>query len=237
MTLRREASGSPASLGSAHPQPTVGRVLVGVLSMPARPARLLAPALLVVPALLLAGCGGSSSTSSSGTPASSSSAGTASPSDTASPADSGGGSSAACGNGEIDGVTVRTFCGKGTATVTSGSTSLTLDTAECLVSANAVVLNAGTIVLGFDDAAKAVKKKTQYIGIAFGNDPSQGLSGSAAGADGTFKGGVLTAQDNGTGVATRADTVTFTATDNRTKGTATGTTLTGAKVTATWSCG
>lgn len=205
--------------------------------MPA-PSRVVATALLVVPALLLAGCGGlSGSTSSSGTPAASGSspAGSESASSESSPSD--GGSSSACGNGEIDGVTVRTFCGKGTATVTAGSTTLTLDSAECLVSANAVVINAGTIVLGFDDAAKAVKKKTQYIGIAFGNDPSQGLSGAAAGGDGTFKGGVLTAQDNGTGVATRADTVTFTATDNRTKGSASGTTITGQKVTATWSCG
>jgi len=199
--------------------------------MSPRPWRLVAPALLAVPVLAVAGCGGSSGGSSSS--GASSGGSSSSPSESA----SGGGSGSSCGNGEIDGVTVRTFCGKGTATVTAGSTSLTLDTAECIVSPNAVVLNAGTIVLGFDDAAKAVKKKTQYIGIAFGNDPSQGLSGAAASGDGTFKGGVLTAQDNGTGVATRADTVTFTATGNRSKGTATGETLTGDKVTATWDCG
>jgi hypothetical protein len=207
--------------------------------MPARPVRLLAPALLVVPVLLVSGCGGGSATSSSGTPSaggSSSSADSSSPAESASPSESGGGAGA-CGNGEIDGVTVRTFCGKGTATVTAGTLSVTLDSAECLVAPNAVVLNAGTIVLGFDDAAKAVKEKTQYIGIAFGNDPSQGLSGSAASGDGTFKGGVLTAQSDGTGVATRADTVSFTATDGRTKGTATGTTITGEEVTAAWSCG
>lgn len=206
--------------------------------MPA-PARLASIALLVVPALLIAACGPSGGSPSSGAPAASGSSPAGSPSESvpSASASSDGGSSTACGNGEIDGVTVRTFCGKGTATVTAGSTTLTLDSAECLVSANAVVINAGTIVLGFDDAAKAVKKKTHYIGIAFGNDPSQGLSGSAAGADGTFTGGVLTAQDNGNGVATRADTVTFTATDNRTKGSASGTTLTGQKVTATWSCG
>ncbi len=231
MTQRCRASRDPASLGSEHPRPTVGRGLVGV-GMSARRWRLVAPALLVVPVLAIAGCGGSSggSGSSSGGP---SGASTSSPSESA----SGGGSGSSCGNGEIDGVTVRTFCGKGTATVTSGSTTLTLDSAECVVSTDAVVLNAGTIVLGFDDAAKAVKKKTQYIGIAFGSDPSQGLSGAAAAGDGTFKGGVLTAQDNGTGIATRADTVSFTATDGRTKGTATGTTLTGDEVTATWSCG
>lgn len=199
--------------------------------MSPRPWRLVAPVLLAVPVLAVAGCGGSSGGSSSS--GASSGGSSSSPSESA----SGGGSGSSCGNGEIDGVTVRTFCGKGTATVTAGSTSLTLDTAECIVSPNAVVLNAGTIVLGFDDAAKAVKKKTQYIGIAFGNDPSQGLSGAAASGDGTFKGGVLTAQDNGTGVATRADTVTFTATGNRSKGTATGETLTGDKVTATWDCG
>jgi hypothetical protein len=235
MTQRCRASRDPASLGSEHPRPTVGRVLVGV-GMSVRPWRLVAPALLVVPVLAVAGCGGSSGisgSSSSDSPGASSGGSTSSPSESS----SGGGSGSSCGNGEIDGVTVRTFCGKGTATITSGATSLTLDSAECVVSTNAVVLNAGTIVLGFDDAAKAVKKKTQYIGIAFGSDPSQGLSGAAAAGDGTFKGGVLTAQDDGTGVATRADTVTFTATDGRTKGTATGTTLTGDKVTATWSCG
>lgn len=199
--------------------------------MSPRPWRLVAPVLLAVPVLAVAGCGGSSGGSSSS--GASSGGSSSSPSESA----SGGGSGSSCGNGEIDGVTVRTFCGKGTATVTAGSTSLTLDTAECIVSPNAVVLNAGTIVLGFDDGAKAVKRKTQYIGIAFGNDPSQGLSGAAASGDGTFKGGVLTAQDNGTGVATRADTVTFTATGNRSKGTATGETLTGDKVTATWDCG
>ena len=149
--------------------------------MSPRPWRLVAPALLAVPVLAVAGCGGSSGGSSSS--GASSGGSSSSPSESA----SGGGSGSSCGNGEIDGVTVRTFCGKGTATVTAGSTSLTLDTAECIVSPNAVVLNAGTIVLGFDDAAKAVKKKTQYIGIAFGNDPSQGLSGAAASGDGTFK--------------------------------------------------
>lgn len=149
--------------------------------MSSRPWRLVAPALLAVPVLAVAGCGGSSGGSSSS--GASSGGSSSSPSESA----SGGGSGSSCGNGEIDGVTVRTFCGKGTATVTAGSTSLTLDTAECIVSPNAVVLNAGTIVLGFDDAAKAVKKKTQYIGIAFGNDPSQGLSGAAASGDGTFK--------------------------------------------------
>lgn len=229
MTQRCRASRDPASLGSEHPRPTVGRVLVGV-GTSVRPWRLVAPALLVVPVLAVAGCGGSSG--GSGSSGASSGGATSSPSESAS-----GGSGSSCGNGEIDGVTVRTFCGKGTATITAGATSLTLDSAECVVSTNAVVLNAGTIVLGFDDAAKAVKDKTQYIGIAFGSDPSQGLSGAAAAGDGTFKGGVLTAQDDGTGVATRADTVTFTATDGRTKGTATGTTLTGDKVTATWSCG
>ena len=202
--------------------------------MSSRPWRLVAPALLVIPVLAVTACGGSTGGTSSG--ASSTGASSGGPATTASES-SGGSGSSACGNGEIDGVTVRTFCGKGTATVTSGATSVTLDSAECLVTATAVVLNAGTIVLGFDDAAKAVKKKTQYIGIAFGSDPSQGLSGQAASADGTFKGGVLTAQDNGTGLATRADTVTFKATDNRTKGNAVGETLTGQKVTATWDCG
>jgi hypothetical protein len=185
--------------------------------------------------VLLAACGSSSSTTAGSTPPAASSPGSASssvtPSDTGSPAPSG-----SCGTGEIDGVTVRTFCGTGTVTVITGGGSFTLTTAECTATPTGITVNAGTIVLGRDDKAKALEKTTQYVGIIVGSQPDQGFTGAEAPKDGTYKDGVITGQNKGESFSSNAKGGVFVLAQDRTLGTGKATGITGGPVSATWKC-
>lgn len=189
--------------------------------------------LLVAPlAIGLAGCG------SSGTSSASTSAGTAGASASASASSAGeagasssssaatGEASGACGSSQIDGVNVRTFCGKGTATATAGSINMTLQGAECGGDANGFAVNAGTIVL--DPSDTAVRGKTQYIGIAI-------TSAGSAPPDGSYT-GIATGNDNGARFSTRNDETTIVLTQGGKAGTFTGTTLTGDSVSGSFTC-
>src|SRR5690242_13329515 len=68
-----------------------------------------------------------------------------------------------CGVHDVSGTEVRTFCGTGTATVKSTKVSMSLPKASCETATNYVAVNAGTVVLGADEATKKVKASTQYI--------------------------------------------------------------------------
>jgi len=172
--------------------------------------------------LLLAACGGSSDSGSSG----SSGAATSS-------------TGKQCGTHTIKGVSTRTFCGDGKATVKHAGKTLTLTQGECETTATYVAFNAGTIVLGTtaDPDALALKKTTQYLGILVGSSPEMGRSTAAAPKDGTYKNGLVSGNDRGVSFTTRLTSTVVTLSKNRTVGTAKGTTLAGAPVTVAFSCG
>ncbi|MEI6621082.1 MAG: hypothetical protein WCP28_04175 [Actinomycetes bacterium] len=173
------------------------------------------PALVAVAPLvvLMAGCGSSSG------PSPSSSA--PNPSGTS----SSGGGGADCGVHEVNGVQVRTFCGTGTVSVTTGGKTMTLNTAECSNTAQGFAVNAGTIVLQPSDTA--VRKTTQYFGIA--------IVGSGAVKDGTYS-GIASGNDSGTALSTNAAKTKITVAGGATNGSVDGVTLQGAPLKATFSC-
>ncbi len=137
-----------------------------------------------------------------------------------------------CGAGEIDGVTIRTFCGDGTATLSDGTTTLELDTAECTVEPMGWAVNAGTIVLDPEDTA--VTATTQYIGFAVPPPDGGEWTGDAI-PDGTYE-GLITGNDQGKDLTASAADATIVITDGGKAGTVSGTSFEGASLTGSFSC-
>ena len=140
-----------------------------------------------------------------------------------------------CGVHKIGSTQVRTFCGTGNASLTSAKTSFSLTKATCETSADYVSVNAGTVVLAFDAAAKKVRETTQYIGLNVGKLPGDS-AGTAANGDGVFTGGILAVNNKGTALLTNPKTLKVTLTNNRTEGSFTGTLLAGGAVSGTFTC-
>ncbi|MCB0915116.1 MAG: hypothetical protein KDC23_05355 [Actinobacteria bacterium] len=137
-----------------------------------------------------------------------------------------------CGAGEIDGVTVRTFCGDGTATLSDGTTTLELDQAECAVDPMGWSVNAGTIVL--DPSATEVAASTQYIGFAVPPPDGGEWTGDTI-PDGTYQ-GIVTGNDQGKDLTASAADATIVVTDGGKAGTVSGTSFEGASLTGSFSC-
>jgi hypothetical protein len=135
-----------------------------------------------------------------------------------------------CGVGELDGVQVRTFCGKGTATMSNGAVTMTLDTAECTTDDMGFAVNAGTIVLDPDDTA--VTATTQYIGFAI---LAEGDTAGGNFPDGTYD-GIVTGNDRGTDLTSTAAVSTITLTNGGKAGTVTGETFEGQPITGSFTC-
>lgn len=193
--------------------------------------------LLVVPMVVagvLAGCGSSSSDSGSAESSQAGSAATSAPASAESAATSAAAESAAaggdCGVSEIDGVQVRSFCGKGTATMSNGAVTMTLDTAECATDDTGFAVNAGTIVLDPDDTA--VTATTQYIGFAI---LAEGDTAGGNFPDGAYD-GLVTGNDRGTDLTSTAAVSTITLTDGGKAGTVTGETFEGQPITGSFTC-
>jgi len=145
-------------------------------------------------------------------------------------------SGATCGVHDIDGVQVRTFCGAGTAKVTSSAVVLSLPKAECDTGDDYVSVNAGTIVLGNEDAAaKKVRSTTQYIGLNVGQVPGD-TSGTPASKDGTYTGAILSANDKGTALLAEATSLKVILTGNRTAGTFSGPLVGGGTIAGSFTC-
>jgi len=137
-----------------------------------------------------------------------------------------------CGAGEIDGVSVRTFCGDGTATLSDGTTTLELDQAECAVDPMGWSVNAGTIVL--DPSATEVAASTQYIGFAVPPPDGGEWTGDTI-PDGTYQ-GIVTGNDQGKDLTASAADATIVVTDGGKAGTVSGTSFEGASLTGSFSC-
>lgn len=136
---------------------------------------------------------------------------------------------AACTAGmtKVKGVQARVFCGPATATVKIGAKTLSFRNGACSKTSQYVTVNIGTIALG------PVKAKPNYFGLNVGK-----LFGSrqSAGHDGNYKGGVVAVDFAGSGYAVRSDTVKINLAGNRSKGTFSGTLLSGGTVTGSFSC-
>jgi hypothetical protein len=135
-----------------------------------------------------------------------------------------------CGVGEVDGVQTRTFCGDGTATISTGSVNLTLDSADCTTDSMGFAVNAGTIVLDPDDST--VTAATQYIGFAI---LAEGNTADGSFPDGTYD-GIVAGNDRGTDLTSSPSGSTITLTDGGKAGTVTGTTFEGEPITGSFSC-
>jgi len=189
------------------------------------------PAATALVALLLAGaCGGGGGGKKSDSAASTATSATTA---TSSDGGGGGGGGSACGVHEKNGVQTRTFCGKATATVTIANEGVTFPGGECETTADYLSVNIGTIVLGTGDKATALKATTAYFGMNIGRTPGDDPSKPAATKDGTYT-TAFAANDHGTAVTVVQATVVLT--DNRTKGTMSGTSLTNQAVTGRFSC-
>ena len=140
---------------------------------------------------------------------------------------------AGCGVHEKNGVQTRTFCGKATATLTMGDESVTFPGGECETTATYVSVNIGTVVLGTGAAATALKAATAYFGMNIGRTPGDDAAKAAADKDGSYPIS-FAANDHGRAVTVVSGTATLT--DNRTKGTMSGTALDQRPVTGRFSC-
>ncbi|HEV8190882.1 MAG TPA: hypothetical protein VGP82_05290 [Ktedonobacterales bacterium] len=158
---------------------------------------------------MLAGCGGSS------TGGASTSGGTS----------TSGGQTTGCVAGvkEINGVNTRQFCGSAKAQATAGSQMLSWSDGDCQKVNGTFTVNIGRIVLGIDDAAKALKKQYDYFGITL-----------EATKDGTYKNAALAFDYKGEGYALISNTLTLSG--NLTKGTFSGRDLTNGAVSGSFNC-
>lgn len=184
--------------------------------------------------LLVGGCGGDSKKSDTSGSSATTAASTGGVTVTTGTAAGGPGNQSDCGVHEKNGVQTRTFCGKATATVSINNTDITFPAGECETTADYVSVNIGTIVLGTGDKAAAVKATTAYFGMNVGRTPSDDAAKVAADKDGTFPAS-FAANDHGTAITVITGSVVLT--NNRTKGTMSGTTLTKQPVSGRFSCG
>ena len=131
-------------------------------------------------------------------------------------------SAASCKAGliKIDGVPARTFCGKAKMTLTVGGKAQAVPEGQCLSTGGLLTVNLGTIMLGPQST------KTSYVGVII-----------PATKDGTFTSNVTFAGSFGLSdlLVTKAKAVVS---GNLTKGTITGTSISGLKgpVVASFTC-
>ena len=146
---------------------------------------------------------------------------------------SGGLTRQACTPGvkNVGGVTVRTFCGPAKATVKFGSKTLHYSGGSCTKTSKYVAVNIGTVVLG-----QTTKAKPDYFGLDVGQVP--GSTAKPAPKDGTYTNVVLALVYGGKAYFVSTTGTKVTLSDNRSKGTISGTAGFGAtgKVTGSFSC-
>ena len=132
----------------------------------------------------------------------------------------------------VGGATERTFCGPAKATIKVGSKSFTIVQGTCTATSAYLSVNIGTVVPG-----RTTKNKPNYFGLDVGRVP--GTNSPPAGSDGTYtKGVILSAVYGGQSFAVDSDMSSTKAllSGGRKRGTVTGTTLTGQKLTASFHC-
>lgn len=140
------------------------------------------------------------------------------------------GSAAPCRAGvrQVNGVLSRVFCGPAKAAVKLGGKTLTYAGGACERTPAYFDVNIGIATLG-----QTTKPKPDYFGVLVGRAP--GSSGPPAAKDGTYRRGVtVAAVSGGKGVAFVNAAVTLKG--NRTRGTFTARTITGASVSGSFSC-
>ena len=182
-------------------------------------------------ALLVGGCGGDDdkegdASATTSAPSGETSLTTGTPSGDPSTGDG------SCGVHTKDGIQVRTFCGKASATLTLAGQEHAFAGGECETTADYVSVNIGTIVLGTGDKATALKADTAYFGMNLGRTPADDASKPAADKDGTYTTAVA-GNDHGTELTAFGAKVALTG--GRTAGTITGTAA-GGPVTGKFSC-
>jgi hypothetical protein len=149
----------------------------------------------------------------------------------------GGASSAAatsCTSGvkEVAGVIQRTFCGPASVSVKLGGETLTLSQGTCVASAKYLTVNIGVFT-----SSTAKKSRPNFFGLDVGRVP--GTSSPPAGADGTYKRGIImTLVYGGRAYSVDSDISATTATlaGNRTRGSVHGSTLARAPMSASFHC-
>jgi hypothetical protein len=132
----------------------------------------------------------------------------------------------------VGGVQEKVFCGKAKATVKVGGKSFTISKGACIATPKYLTVNIGTLVLGH-----TTKPKADYFGLDVGRLPKTNTP--TAGKDGTYTKTIFLAVNHG-GVRYVVDTDfasgSVTLSGGRTRGTATGTTITGQVLTASFHC-
>ena len=137
-----------------------------------------------------------------------------------------------CGVHTEDGVQLRTFCGKASASLTLAGQEHAFSGGECETTGEYVSVNIGTIVLGAGDKATEIKAKTAYFGLNLGRTPADDASKPAADKDGTYTTAVA---GNDHGLELTAFGVKVALTGGRTAGTISGDSA-GGPVTGRFSC-
>ncbi len=126
------------------------------------------------------------------------------------------------------GATARVFCGPATATVHAGGKTFTIRQGSCEKGPKYLSINIGEVILGTSS-----KPKPDYFGLDIGKLPYVG--GVAVTKDGTYHSAVVAVAHAGKGYSLRAQ-AKVTLTHNRTRGTFSGTLLTGGVATGSFRC-
>ncbi len=133
-----------------------------------------------------------------------------------------------CGVSNVGAISVRRFCGTGTAAIRVGSKTTSVGAAECAVAQDRVTLNAGDLVLG---RATGPTSGFTYVGLDVRSTPP---APGAPATDPTYR-GLISADLRGQVVSVTDAVVTLTGPG--TAGTAQGRGRDGSTVAVTFSCG
>jgi hypothetical protein len=131
----------------------------------------------------------------------------------------------------VGGVTERTFCGPAAVSVSVNGKRYKLSQGSCVATSTYITVNIGVWT------TQRTGRKPNYFGLDVGAVP--GTSSPPARKDGTYKAGITLAFNYGGGsyaVDSLVSPATATLQADRTRGTVTGKTITGQRLTATFHC-
>jgi len=129
----------------------------------------------------------------------------------------------------VSGGIERTFCGSATVSVKLGGATITLSQGTCARTSSYISVNIGVF-----STATASRSRPDYFGLDVGRVP--GSNTPPAGADGTYRSGIVMTLVYGGRAYSVISGATATLAGNRGRGSVTGTTLTKQPMSASFSC-